>query len=173
VVANADIQYLPRFFNSGEMEIIPPVVKVTGPRALVQKTDTIYTRYRRFRKVKSDLDKELTLDIPDGFSADPKKVSIQLPVDEFTQKSFYSPITIRSLPAGIIVRLFPRDAEISFSVGLKQYSEVTPENFTVYVEWEDIENGLTVLPLRTGDIPEGLRSLNINPKHVEYLIERN
>ena len=168
-----EIQFLSRFGQSGDLSILPPEVEVTGPRALVEKTDTIFTHFRHFKNVESDLEKEIKLEIPPQLNVDPGKVRIKVPVDEYTEKSFTLPITIRSLPAGMHVRLFPQEAELSFSIGLRQFSEITSDTLAVFVNWEDIEKGITNLPLYTTEAPKGVKSLKILPQHVEYLIERN
>ncbi len=173
VGSRIEVQFMSRFGQSGDLNIFPPEVEVTGPRVLVEKTDTIFTKFRHFKNVESDLAKELRLEIPTQLTVDPGKVMVKVPVDEYTEKSFTLPIHIRSLPEGTHVRLFPQEAELSFSIGLRQFSEVTPETLTVFVDWEDIENGITNLPLYTTEAPKGIKSLKILPQHVEYLIERN
>jgi hypothetical protein len=173
VGSRIEAQFVTRFGQSGDLNIFPPEVEVTGPRALVEKTDTIFTQIRHFKNIESDLEKELRLEIPPQLTVDPEKVMVKVPVDEYTEKSFTLPITIRSLPDGIRIRLFPQEAELSFSIGLRQFSEITPETLTVFVNWEDIENGVSNLPLYTTDVPKGVKSLKILPQHVEYLIERN
>lgn len=173
VVANLDIQYLSRFNQAGNIKIIPAFAEITGPRAVIEQTDTIFTNRRLIKNVKSDIEKEISLDIPDKITVDPRKVMVRIPVDEFTEQSFTIPLVIKSLPPDLKVRLFPQEAEVSFSIGLKQFSEVTPDNFSIYVDWVESGNGIVTLPIRINDIPEGIKSLKISPLHVEYLIERN
>jgi hypothetical protein len=173
VAGRIEVQYLSRFGQSGDLNIFPPEVEITGPRALVEKTDTIFTQFRLFKNIDSDLEKELRLEIPPQLTVDPDRVLVKVPVDEYTEKSFTLPITIRSLPEGTHVRLFPQEAELSFSIGLRQFSEITSDTLTVFVNWEDIEKGITNLPLYTSEAPKGVKSLKILPQHVEYLFERN
>ncbi len=173
VGSRIEVQFMTRFGQSGDLNIIPPEVEITGPRALVEKTDTLFTQFRLFKNIESNLEKQLLLEIPSQLTVNPKKVVVKVPVDEYTEKSFTLPITIRSLPEGTHVRLFPQEAELSFSVGLRQFSEITSDTLVVFVDWKDIENGITNLPLYNTEIPEGIKSVKILPQHVEYLIERN
>jgi YbbR domain-containing protein len=173
VGANLDIQYLSRFSQAGYMQIVPAFVEITGPRAVIEQIDTVFTQRRFFKNIKSDIEKETALDIPEKISVDPRKVVVKIPVDEFTEQSFTIPLIIKSLPSDIKVRLFPQTVEVSFSIGLKQFSEITPDIFSLYVDWSDAANGVLTLPVRVDDIPESIKSLKISPSHVEYLIERN
>jgi YbbR domain-containing protein len=173
VGANLDIQYLSRFSQAGYMQIVPAFVEITGPRAVIEQIDTVFTQRRFFKNIKSDIEKETALDIPEKISVDPRKVVVKIQVDEFTEQSFTIPLIIKSLPSDIKVRLFPQTVEVSFSIGLKQFSEITPDIFSLYVDWSDAANGVLTLPVRVDDIPESIKSLKISPSHVEYLIERN
>ncbi len=173
VAHNLELHFPTRFGQSGIVEIIPPLVEVTGPRAVVENIDTIFSQRRTFRNVKSDLQKEISLEIPDKIKVNPEKVMVRIPIDEFTEKSFYVPILLKSKPGEIIIRLFPREAEVSFSVPLKQFSQITPETLELYIKWEDVEKGLSHLPVYASHVSDGIKSLKITPAHVEYLIERN
>ena len=173
VAARPDIHYLSRFGQAGDITVIPPMVEVTGPRAAMANMDTVFTGYRTFRNIKSNIVKELPLEVPAIFEVQPGKVTVMVPVDEFTEKSFQVPVAIRDLPPGTRIRLFPREAEVSFNIGLKSFSEVTPETVNVYIDWQDVESGLQNLPLRVDSVTAKLKSLKIIPKHVEYLIEQN
>jgi hypothetical protein len=173
VGTNLEIQYLSRFNQAGDIQIIPSFIEITGPRAVVEQIDTIFTQRRQFKNIKSNIEKETALEIPEKITVDPPKVLILIPVDEFTEKSFTLPLVIKSLPSDLKVRLFPQQAEVSFSIGLKQFTDITPDTFSLYVDWEESGNGVLNLPVRINDIPEGIKSLKISPSHVEYLIERN
>lgn len=172
VVSRPDIHYMSRFGQAGDISVIPPMVEVTGPRAAMEKTDTIYTEKRTFRNVKTDIVKDISIEIPASFEVQPEKVTVTVPVDEFTEKSFQVPVAIHSLPPGKRIRLFPRQAEVSFSIGLKSFSEITAETVKIYVDWQDAESGLPFLPLRADSITSKLKSLKISPRNVEYLIEQ-
>lgn len=173
VGTNLDIQYLSRFNQSGNIQIIPSFAEITGPRAVVEQIDTIFTQRRQFKNIKSNIEKEIALEIPDKITVDPRKVLVIIPIDEFTEKSFTIPLVIKSLPPDLKVRLFPQEAEVSFSIGLKQFTDITLDTFSLYVDWEESGNGVLNLPVRINDIPDGIKSLKISPSHVEYLIERN
>lgn len=173
VAHHLDLHFPSRFGQAGKVEIIPPKVEVTGPRAIVATIDTIFSQRKTFRNVKSDFQKEISLDVPDKLKASPEKVLVRIPVDEFTEKSFYVPIAVKSKPGEMVIRLFPREAEVSFSVPLKKFSEITPETLELYIKWEDVEKGLSHLPVYASYTSDGITSLKITPAHVEYLIERN
>lgn len=173
VAIDIDINYSPRFDIAGEVEITPSEVKITGLRNEVEKLDTIYTKKESFKAVKSDIARELTLNIPKGFSAESDKISIRIPVDEYTEKQFMVPLQIKSLPPDARIRLFPQEVEVSFKIGLKHYNDVNINNFKPYVEWTEIESGATTLYIKSDTVPPLVKSVKILPSYVEYLIERD
>lgn len=173
VKQNLEIHYMSRFDQAGRVEISPSVVEITGPRAVIMHMDTVFTEFRVYKNIKSDFIREVAVKPPDHMKSNPAKVTVTIPVDEYTEKSFFIPIAIHSLPPDTQVRLFPQEAEISFSIGLKKFSEIIPDAFHVFVDWKDIESGLQFLPIYQDTVPDGLKSLQIKPPHVEYLIEKN
>lgn len=173
IVVDVDINYSPRFDKAGDMEITPPSVMVTGLRNEIEKLDTIYTKKESFKAVKSDIVKELTLSIPKGFSTENDKISVRIPVDEYTEKQFMVPLQIKSLPQETKIRLFPQEVEVSFKIGLKHYNDVNPNDFKPYVEWTEIEHDATTLYVKNDTIPLLVKSVKISPSYVEYLIEKD
>ena len=172
VKPNIDIQFRSRFDVAGKISTRPGTVEIIGPRAIVEDIDTLYTRQRILKSVDKDIIKEISLVIPDEINTKTEKVTLFVPVDEFTEKSFQVPIRIDSLPPDRLVRLFPQEVTLHFRTGLKQYSFVTPESFDFYVKNSDLQSGQISLPVHTGKVPDGIKSLKIYPLHVEYLIEK-
>lgn len=172
VAARFNASYLSRFDQSANAVVSPSHVELTGPRTVVNGIDSLHTVSRSFKNVKSSIQRDFQIEVPEKTTVMPRKVTVRVPVDEFTQKNFQVPISIKSLPQDVKVRLFPQQVDVSFSIGLKQFSEITNESFKIYVDWEDIQSGKTTLPLKTESAPPGLKSLKISPSHVEYLIEK-
>ena len=167
-----EIQFKPRFDYSGSTVISPEKVRVSGPRALMDPIDTIYTVAKVFRNVDETIDQEIALEIPPKTTVEPKKVNIYSPVDEYTENSFSLPIRIKSLPEGEILRLFPQEAVVSFRIGLRQFATASQDSFHIYVDYQDILNGSATLPVYHRDTLSGVKNLKISPAHVEYLIEK-
>ncbi|MCL1821975.1 MAG: hypothetical protein FWG22_04035 [Prolixibacteraceae bacterium] len=173
VALEMDIGYSPRFDQAGEAQITPAKVNIIGLRNEIETLDTIYTKKEIFRNVKSDIRKEIALVIPKGFSSENDKVLASIPIDEYTEKRFSVPINIRSLPPGTKIRLFPQEAEVSFKIGLRHYNDMNTNNFYLYVNWRDIENGEATLLIKNDTIPPLIKSVKISPSYVEYLIEKD
>lgn len=172
VKPDINIQFRSRFDVAGKISTRPGTVEITGPRAIIETVDTLYTRRRILKSVDKDIIKEIPLIFPKEIKSKTEKVTLLVPVDEFTEKSFQVPIRIDSLPSDRVVRLFPQEVTLHFSAGLKHYSLITPESFDFYVKNSDLQSGHISLPIYTGKVPDGIKSLKIYPLHVEYLIER-
>lgn len=172
VKPRAEIHFRSRYDFSGPVEVSPEMVRVSGPRALMGSIDTIYTVHKVFRNVDETIDQEIALEIPAKTNADPKRVKIFCPVDEYTENSFSVPIRIKSLPEGVKLRLFPQEAVVSFRIGLRQFAGTSQDAFHIFVDYQDILNGSALLPVHTRDTLPGVKNLKISPLHVEYLIEK-
>lgn len=173
VAPRSEFQFRPRFDFSSEIEMIPPEILITGPRAALALTDTIFTQPKHFKNINASFERELVLDLPPRITATEKRAVIKVSVDEYTENGFSVPIRVVDVPENIRIRLFPREAEIRFIVGLQHFADIKPESFDLFITYEEIANGRPTLKILTGELPTGIKSLQINPAHVEYLIERN
>lgn len=173
VAPNADIQFRPRFDFSREIEMIPAEIQITGPRALLAMTDTVFTHPKQFRNTNASFERAMTLDLPPRITAAEKRVVMKVSVDEYTENGFSVPIRVVDAPENSRIRLFPREVEVRFIVGLQHFADIKPENIDLYITFEEISDGRPTLKVQTGELPAGIKSLQINPTHVEYLIETN
>ena len=57
----------------------------------------------------------------DNLEYTPKRVVLNIPVEEFTQKQLFVPITITDLPDTVSVTLFPNKAKINFMTDLANF----------------------------------------------------
>jgi len=173
VGSKVGFSFKPRFGLISPVRFEPSFVTITGPHDLVKSTDTIYTVPRFFKNLDVTLSQKIPLIIPRQIYIEPAEVNLIAAVDEFTERNMFIPIWIDNQSDNYKIRLFPHDVEVSFRIGLSEYTQIKPEDFSLYVSWEDIQKNLQVLKVRIKKSPAGVKNLKIIPEHVEYLIEKN
>jgi len=173
VALRGDFILRPQFEFASAFRITPKMVTVTAPRALLAEIDSIYTVKKTYRNIDSPISEEIKLEIPRKASVNPGQVLVQIPVEEFTENSFPVSVSVKDLPAGTRVRLFPQEVEISFRIGLSQFSKVTARDFRLSVSYHEITQGAPKLRIIADKVPASVKSLKITPDYVEYLIEKN
>lgn len=172
VAPGVQLDFRSRFGLLSDIVFTPSRVTITGPRNVIDQTDTIYTVPKTFRNLETSFNQEIALVVPLQIMAEPGKVVMSVPVDEFTEKKINVPVWVENQPDNLKIRLFPHEAEISFSVGLSRYGLIKEEDFGLYVSYEEISKKLPVLAVKVRKSPAGVKSVKIFPENVEYLIEK-
>jgi hypothetical protein len=115
----------------------------------------------------------VALILPRNLYVEPDKVMLIAEVDEFTERTITLPVWIHNQPDSSKIRLFPKEVEVSFKIGLSGYTSIKPEDFSLYVSWEDIDEKVSQLKVKVSKAPPVVDNLKIKPEYVEFLIERN
>lgn len=173
VASKVRFEFKPSYGLTSDIEFRPGIVTVTGPRQNVEKTDTVYTVLRVFKNQSISQTSKIALEIPDNVIVDPPEVTMIARIDQFTEKRMKVPVWVDNQPDNLKVRLFPYEVEVSFPIGVSNYQLIRPEDFSLFVSWEDIRQNLPELQVQVKKLPPGLKSVEITPEKVEYLIEKN
>jgi hypothetical protein len=173
VASRAEFAFKPRYGLARQLTFEPSYVSVTGPRELVEDVDTLFTVPGTFTNVDADFRKRMALILPRNLYVEPDKVMLIAEVDEFTERTITLPVWIHNQPDSGRIRLFPREVEVSFKIGLSAYTRIKPEDFSLYVSWEDIDEKVSQLKVKVSKAPPVVNNLKIKPEYVEFLIERN
>jgi hypothetical protein len=173
VKPNFELTFKPQFNLREPVSVLPKQVKITGPAA---ELDTIYflrTEKILFDKLDSDIKKSMEILYPENTSINPKKVSIQIPVEKFTEKELSVPIQIKNIPENVKIKLFPSKIKLTFLVGLSEFENITSANFQVFVDYETINSDNENLKVYIETKPSFIQIQRFSPENVEYLIETN
>jgi YbbR domain-containing protein len=99
-------------------------------------------------------------------------VLLEIPVEEYTEKQVTVPVTVRNLPPGTQVNLFPDKVNVSFMIALSRFKEVKAADFKITVEFQDIKSKKEMLDLKVDAQPAYIQSVSVSPEQIEYLIEK-
>lgn len=173
VSSKVEIDLKPRFGLISDIKLVPALVTVSGSKSLIENIDTIYTEPRIMNNQDASFSIEIDLQIPPQVNVEPRYVTLTASIDEFTEKKLMVPVRVLNLPGEIKMRLFPHETEVRFSAGLSSFPRIKPDDFELYVDWNDISKKTSVLKVKISKQPGYLQSLTISPENVEYLIEKN
>lgn len=156
---------------SGEITTTPDSVLANGPQSVLDTLDIITTNLKRFSSVAQPVKAEVTLPILNEVFLDTSKVTVNIPVEEYTEAQISVPVLLRHKPSDINVKLFPEKVKATFLVGLSHFPDISPEDFQFSVSFEDIHNGKQLLKVTAESTPAYLYDLKITPEEIEYLIQ--
>ncbi|MFV0266118.1 MAG: hypothetical protein ACK5HT_03175, partial [Draconibacterium sp.] len=125
-------------FLSGDITFVPDSVDVLGPRSILDTLDFIKTEEQHYKNLDQPVQRNVAISNPANLSTTPKRVVMNIPVEEFTEKKIEVPITVANLPDSLDVKLFPNQAILSFLVGLSKFADISADNFDVVVDYNEI-----------------------------------
>lgn len=168
----SDISCKKQFHLSDSATITPDSITLYGRSNILDTISSIKTHLLRAYNINDTLDTDLGLHLPASTKAVPERVSVNIPVEAYTEGSQIVPVTIKNVPKKLRVRTFPDDVRIKYLVGISKYKEVRPEDFKVFIDYNDIiqsSSNEEFLNLETR--PSFVNNCKIDPQSVEWMIE--
>ena len=170
VHVNIDARTAPQYTIYGNYRISTDSVTVYSIRGVPSSVVALSTQNVSLRDLTDSTSIEVPIEIPRGCRVEPPTVKVTIPVQPLVIKS--RDITIRpvNVPRGTRMLTFPSVVKMSYLVPKNLYSEpVTPPTATV--NYNDVADGRTTIPVTLGNIPDYYRGISASPDEVEYIIE--
>lgn len=146
-------------------------VNVYAPLEILDTMQYAPTQHVHIDDMKADAHLQLSMAHHRSMHCIPDTVGVKIHIDSYTEKSVEVPITGINFPAGKSLRTFPSKISLTFRVGMANYNNVTAENFTLTVSYEDlIRTGHCYLRLKS--VPEGVSNPRLSKTEVDFLIEQ-
>ncbi|MEO6883897.1 MAG: CdaR family protein [Bacteroidia bacterium] len=175
VKLNSDLQFQSEFQLSDSIKINPSEITVSGTQSALQDIHQIETEKLSLKNI----NKNIIVDVPlllsssmQQITVSAKKVSISIPVAKYTEGSFDIPVQLINMPNNVSMKIFPDKINVRFLVAFADYQTITPDEFTAVIDYQDIKEGSDKLKIRIQKSPEKIKSLQLNPEKVEYIIRK-
>ncbi|NJN32905.1 MAG: hypothetical protein HC817_00240 [Saprospiraceae bacterium] len=166
-----DLGFASGFAQSGAVEMTPSVVKVSGAKNLLEKLIGIKTDSIKGVNLASALKGKIKLLQHPILQYDISEVAVKIPVEQYTEKSFFVPIVLKNAPPNL--KIFPNKIKIDCSVALSRYESISPQNFLAEVDLKnastDKNNIAAILLIKQ---PDFVWHVKYAPKTVEFFIEK-
>ena len=169
---NLKVSYEKQFYLNGEIKTRPDSVMVSGPESILDTLSFVLTKYTDFEDLDQSVQRNVSVLETEKYSVQPKRVVLNIPVEEFTQKQLDVPIEVIDIPEGVNVNLFPAKVRLSFMTGLSNFGVISPDDFLVNVRYQDILDKKEKLSLSITRQPANIQRLSLSVNQVEYLIEK-
>lgn len=155
------------------VEYQPDSVEVYASREKLDSIQAVHTEALNYVNFRDTLTVDCQLaHIPD-VKIVPNRVRIRFHTDVLTEETFSNiPIHCQNLPAGKVLRTFPRYAKVHFVAGASQIRALHAEDFKVYADYREItQNHKEKCTLYLREVPHGISRAVLVTKEVDYLIE--
>ena len=146
----------------------PSSVTVYGPEETIDTLKSVQTVLVTKNNVGQEFSEMVALDLPEGkIQSNTKSVKVTINVVKFTETDIKVPI---STPDSLKLRLFPEEMTVKCLVAIKDYASMTPENFRVVPDMEQLKARQHLLDLHLVKWPQYIQVLETSPDKVEYII---
>lgn len=173
VVLDLKLNYEQQFMKGGA--ILPEFdsILVKGPQSLIDSIHIAKTELLELSGLKKDTKKEVDFEKIEGVSFSPKKLTVNIPVERFTEANKNVSIKVDNLPDSVLLRLFPGDVKLSYFVGMNKYENITEDHFDVRVDYlEAIQGDGNKLKVELKRSPDFVSNVRFYPQTVTFLIEK-
>lgn len=156
---------------SGEITTSPDSVLANGPQSVLDTLEIVTTNLKRFNSVTYPVKESVSLPKLNEVFLDTSNVTVNIPVEEYTEEQLSIPVRLTGQPSDVVVKLFPEKVKLTFQVGLSRFHDINPEDFTLTVSYNDIKEDKQRLKVKVESFPSFLYDLKVTPDEIEYLIQ--
>ncbi|RYE30433.1 MAG: YbbR-like domain-containing protein [Sphingobacteriaceae bacterium] len=162
-----------QYARSGDISIDPGFVTISGPAAYIDSVKSWPTDSLVVKKVSNNIIATLKLPTPpeNNINIYPKTVSVNIPVDEFTEKTLEIPVKLLNNATYTQVNLFPKKIKVTFMVSLNNYSAINEDFFEAVADLNSWQvNGMQTLPVKIKQHPDYCKIISVQPLAVNFIV---
>jgi hypothetical protein len=160
------------FLLSGDILVSPPEVDVFAGDATLESLTHVSTVYTEIKKGNKHIVRKLKLREIEGVHFEPQTVSVEIPIEEYTEKTLEIPIVCRHTPPGYAIRMFPPVVNLTCNVPLSIFKELSEKDFSIEVTAGNAEENVSgMLPVRLTKKPDRIDRVTLSLDSIEFILE--
>lgn len=168
VVLQSNVTTARQYDIYGIPTLDPSSVTVYGPQEVIDTIKTVRTEPLVMNNVSQNFNATLPLDLLGGrIHSNVKEVKAEVQVEKYTEMDVEVPIKMTD---SLKMRFFPETMTVKCLVAMRDYASITPENFAVAVDQQQLKAMQPLLDVRLASWPPTVQILSTRPDKVEYLI---
>ncbi len=169
------VNYQQQFTQSGDAVIKPSYVTITGPSNRINKITVWQTDSLVLKNVSDDVNSSVNLAPPaeGNISITPKTVRVNIPVEEYTEKTVELPVKLVANNDFFNVKMFPQKVKVTFTTSLSRYADIDEEMFEAEANldlWRLY--GYSILPVKITRMPPFCKIVSIEPRNIDFIIKK-
>lgn len=175
VKLSMSLKYQQQFAQSDDIMIKPRYITISGPSNVIDKISFWKTDSLKADNISESINTRIKLaPVKEGnIGIYPNSVQVQVPVNEFTEKTIDVPVTLVNNSDYYNVNVLPKKVKVTFTTTLNKYAQMTEEYFEAQADlnmWK--QYGYKVLPVKVTKLPDFCRIVKIEPQNVDFIIKK-
>lgn len=173
VKANISFDLDRQFMLSDSIFTIPDSLTISGAANIIDTVDYVMTKQIELNKLNTTTRKNVAVQTIKNIDFNRSRVLVVIPVEQFTEGIIKLPVEIRNLPDTATLKLFPKEVQVKYLIGLSNFDKAKQESFKVAVNYRDIDSLIgNKLKVQLINSPSYISQPTISPSNVEFIIER-
>ena len=172
IAPQTSIQLRPGYLGEEKIKVMPDSVLVYGPKSILDTLKKIQTLDFKASDVHKVIDQKIGFKSISGLKFENNQTRLYWPVLQYSEKTLKITIKIINLPSGVKIKLFPPQVLLRVTLPLSLVSTLEEADFSIAVDYNDIENKPSVLELKLLKQPSSVKKTIWDPKSVNYLIRK-
>ncbi len=175
VVPALELNLAQNFLLEKELEVVPDSIILTGPEQELDTLREVKTELLELNDVSESFTRTLQLVRPETLQQtrlNVGEVRLSAVVFRFSEKILDVPVDVINLPEGTQIRTFPNTVEVLCKARLEKLKEITATDFRAEANLEEVQDNSAFLQVRLVHQPEGIPSIQLLQRQVEYILKR-
>ena len=165
----ADLSFNDLFRQKEPITLEPSTVVISGPKAVVEVFNSIGTEMLKIDEINANSSGTVKIE-PLNHSEinySLSEVKWNLKVEQFTEGEITLPLTVKNVPKGYEIKLFPDEVTVIYLVSLDKFDLVKRNMFSTSINFDKAYKRLPIELVRQADFVENVR---VKPAKVEYFL---
>ncbi|MFD0861888.1 hypothetical protein ACFQ1M_06690 [Sungkyunkwania multivorans] len=174
VTSMLEVNFKKGFSLYSEIKLQPDSITVSGAENLIDSLQLLTTEEKQLQEISQDFEEPLRLDIPaiyGGLDFSATSVVAKGVVDRFTEKSVVVPISLKNVPEGKEVKLFPAEVTVRYNVAFQDLEAVNVSQFVIECDFASLNENQNLVATIVSS-PEKARMPRIVNNDIDYLIKQ-
>ena len=173
VLLKSRVGFVQGFDMINSFKITPDSITVIGPKSVISEWKYVSTDTLVLNEVNKNVSKRVRLDIPKKYSqvnVSNKYVEVSGEVEKFSEGIVNVPVSVKNIPEGFALNVFPKDVTITFYTSLSEYNQVNGNEFRVECDYTKVTKDKPYLePVLTAK-PSNVKIARINQNRIEFVL---
>ncbi|MBC7566272.1 MAG: YbbR-like domain-containing protein [Pedobacter sp.] len=171
----SNISFVKQYGISGDIEIIPEYITLSGPQDKLEKINVWPTDTLKLKNVQATSVTRVSVaqNKMKNVSIFPSSAEVTIPVDEFTEKTMEIPVKIINNKEYYNVKPYPKKVKITFLIALSKYQQTNETYIDAVVdlnEWKIFNHNK--LRVSLSRFPHFCKLVSIVPDKLDFIIEK-
>jgi YbbR domain-containing protein len=169
------IKYQRQFAQSDNVSIKPAYVTISGPAEVLAKIKLWKTDSVKLNGINESFNSRVNLQaVKEGnLEIVPKSVFVNIPIDEFTEKTMEIPVKLVNNHNYYDVKIFPQKVKVTFTTSLTNYPDDNEDDFEAIADLDKWRiSGYSVLPVQLTRMPSYSKIVKVEPQIIDFIVKK-